>query len=163
MSAAGTYHVAQFNWGILIDDWDTETVADFQNNLDRVNALAERSPGYIWHMPSEEMEAGQLDADGALGGNPRMASTLSVWESVEQLDHFVHKTLHGAFLKRGAEWFEKPKGPRHVIWPVAVGHKPTLSEAVSRQKKLGDNGPSSEAYDFNWARENAQRSMSHAQ
>lgn len=161
MSAKRAYYVAQFNWGVLIDDWDTPTVAEFQDNLDRVNALAMRSPGYVWHMPSDEMEASQMDPDGSLGGNPRLASTLSVWQDCAALDHFVHKSLHNAFLKRSAEWFEKPTGPRHVIWPIEVGQKPTLTEAVSRLKKLGDNGPSSEAYDFNWARENAQRSASH--
>ena len=160
MMQQGTYHVAQFNWGILIDDWDTPTVAEFQDNLDRVNDLAMRTDGYVWHMPSEEMEAGQLDTEGPLGGDPRMASTLSVWQSVEQLDHFVHKTLHNQFLKRGSEWFKKTIGPRHVMWPIEVGRKPTLSEAVTRLKKLGDNGPSSEAFDFDWARENAQRSLS---
>ena len=67
MSAKRAYHVAQFNWGVLIDDWDTPTVAEFQDNLDRVNALAMRSPGYVWHMPSDEMEASQMDPDGSLG------------------------------------------------------------------------------------------------
>ncbi len=161
MSLTGAYHVAQFNWGVLVDDWDTPTIADFQNNLDRVNALAARSPGYVWHMQSDDMEASQMDPDGPFGGNPRVASTLSVWENCAALDHFVHKTLHNTFLKRGAEWFEKPQGPRHVIWPIEVGTKPTLTQAVERLKKLGDNGPSSEAFDFNWARENARGSKAY--
>ncbi len=61
MDIAGTHHVAQFNWGILIDDWDTPAVAEFQNNLARVSAVATRSKGFIWQMSQEKMETEQLD------------------------------------------------------------------------------------------------------
>ena len=72
--------LAEFNIGILKYDWEDPRVADFRDNLDAVFALAARSPGYVWHMGEDEMEAAQLDASGPLGGNPRTASTLSVWE-----------------------------------------------------------------------------------
>ena len=151
------HHVAQFNFGILVHDWDTPRIAEFQDNLDRVNAIAMRSPGYIWHMDAEAMEAAQNDADGPLGANPRLASTLSVWESGKSLESFVHKTVHGNFVKRGDKWFEKHKGPSYVIWPIEAGKTPTIKEAVERLEMLGVNGPTKLAYDFDWMRANANR------
>lgn len=151
----GATHIAQFNWGILLDDWGTATVADFENNLDRVNAVADRSEGFVWRMTNEAMEASHLDPDGALNGNPRIASTLSVWKSSEALINFVHKTIHGAFLKRRQEWFEQSEGPRYVIWDVPVGHVPTLAAAVKKLDLLATEGPSDLAYDFTWLRRRA--------
>ena len=78
--------LAEFNIGILKYDWDDPRVADFADNLDRVYDIARRSPGYAWHMESEDMEAAQL---GVLAGILRTASTLSVWRDVESFRHFV--------------------------------------------------------------------------
>ena len=92
-------HIAQMNWGILRADWDDPSVAEFVENLDRVNRIAMRSPGFVWMMPEEEMDAAQNDAEGVFGGNPRTASTLSVWETPQALDHFVQ---HGSCQFYGA-------------------------------------------------------------
>ena len=75
---SGATHIDQFNWGILLDDWGTATVADFENNLGRVNAVADRSEGFVWRMTDEAMEAGQLDPDGPLNGNPRIADPVGL-------------------------------------------------------------------------------------
>ncbi|WP_370282130.1 DUF3291 domain-containing protein [Pseudooceanicola sp.] len=40
-------HIAEFNIGILRHGWDDPRIADFVNGLDRVNALAHRSPGFV--------------------------------------------------------------------------------------------------------------------
>ena len=45
---APTHHLAEFNIGTLKHDWDDPRVADFANNIDRVNAIAQRSPGFVW-------------------------------------------------------------------------------------------------------------------
>lgn len=143
-------HLAEFNLGILKHDWDDPRIADFQNNLDRVYAIAERSPGYVWHMPGDEMEAAQLDPNGPLGGNPRIASTLSVWESPEALRGFSFDTVHRVFYDRRAEWYDpavQPK-PRFVMWWVAQGHRPDVKEAVARRDHLARHGPSPSA--FGW-------------
>lgn len=145
-------HVAQLNWAVLRADWEDPLVAGFVDNLDRVNSVAERSPGFVWRMSDEDMEAAQLSPEDVFGGNPRLASTMSVWESPEALDDFVHKTVHGAFLKRRAEWFEPIEGPTYVIWPVPAGHRPTLAEAKARLDRLAAEGPGPEAYDFPYLR-----------
>lgn len=79
-------HLAEFNIGILRYEWDDPRVADFADNLDRVYAIAERSPGYIWHMGGDDMSAAQLDPNGILGGAIRkphrrcpFGGTLPAW------------------------------------------------------------------------------------
>ena len=142
-------HLAEFNIGILKYDWDDPRVADFQNNLDRVYAIAARSPGYVWHMPPDEMEAAQLDPAGILGGNPRIASTLSVWESPEALRAFTFETVHKQFYDRRGEWYDPDGQPtRFVMWWVPEGHRPTIDEAAVRLDTFTRNGPTPEAFDW---------------
>ena len=152
MKPMPTYHVAQMNWGVLRADWEDPAVAGFVDNLGRVNEVAERSEGFVWRMGDADMETAQMNPDEIFGANPRLASTMSVWESAEALEHFVHKTIHGGFLKRRAEWFEHQDAPTYVIWPIPAGHRPTLAEAKARLDRLAAEGPGPEAYDFAYLR-----------
>lgn len=152
----GPKHLAEFNIGVLKYDWDDPRVADFQNNLDRVFAIAERSPGYVWHLQGDEMEAAQLDPDGPLGGNPRTASTLSVWEDAASLEHFVWNTLHKRFYDRRGEWYDpEGQGLRLVMWWVPEGHRPTIAEAAERLALLEATGDSDSAFGWDWLRRTA--------
>lgn len=146
-------NLAEFNIGTLKYDWDDPRVTDFQNNLDRVFQLAQRSPGYIWHMSEAEMEAAQLDPQGPLGGNPRTASTLSVWQDLPSLEGFVFKTVHKRFMDRGPEWYGPDQGLRLVMWHVPEGHLPDISEAVERHTLLDTYGDSAEAFGWDYARQ----------
>ncbi|MEL6451078.1 MAG: DUF3291 domain-containing protein [Pseudomonadota bacterium] len=142
-------HLAEFNIGTLKYDWEDPRVADFRDNLDRVYDIARRSPGYIWHMENEDMEAAQLEAGGPLGANPRTASTLSVWRDVDSFRQFVFHTVHKQFYDRKAEWYDAAaQGTRLVMWWVAPGHIPTVTEAVARLRHLDQHGPSDHA--FGW-------------
>lgn len=143
--------LAEFNIGTLRYDWDDPRIADFQNNLDRIYALARRAPGYIWHLDNDDMEAAQLDADGPLGGNPRTASTLSVWQDVASLHHFTFQTVHRQFYDRGGEWHVPRAAPNFVMWHVPEGHRPAISEATDRLAHLTAHGASAHAFDWAYA------------
>ena len=80
----------------------------------------------------------------------RLAISLSVWQSVADLRHFVHKTVHGAFLRRRAEWFAPWDDPNYVIWPVPVGSTITLADGIGRLDQLARQGASPAAYAFSW-------------
>lgn len=146
------FHLAEFNIGLLKYDWDDPRVADFQNNLDRVYALAAATPGYVWHMDGDDMESAQLDPKGILGGNPRTASTLSVWEDAESLFHFTWNTLHRQFVDRKGEWYDPGEqmwgGHRLVMWWVSPGHRPGIDEAAERLEHLMKHGETDHA--FGW-------------
>ncbi|MEO0622729.1 MAG: DUF3291 domain-containing protein [Pseudomonadota bacterium] len=141
-------HLAEFNIGVLRHDWEDPRVADFLNGLALVNGVAARSPGFVWRLGDEEMEAAQEDANGPLGGNPRTASTLSVWESAEALENFVWNTVHRRFYERKGEWFAPTGALRLVMWWVPEGHRPTVAEAMERFRYLDAHGDSDHA--FGW-------------
>ncbi len=143
------HHLAEFNIGTLLYDWDDPRVADFLNGLDLVNGIAQRSPGFVWMMDGAAMEAAQADPEGPLGGNPRTASTLSVWEDVARLEHFVWNTVHKQFYDRKEDWYGAVESLRLVMWWVPVGHRPTIDEAMARFRHLEQHGDSDHA--FGWA------------
>jgi hypothetical protein len=147
-----TRHIAHLNWGRLRHPWDDPRVSGFTDALATVNGLAARSEGFVWTMPGDALEAQMPEAGGPFDGNPRIAATLSVWQSAAALDGFANRTLHGRYLARRAEWFEDLPRPTYVIWPVAVGHRPTLREAVARLDHLKAHGATDHAFDFAHAR-----------
>ncbi|MCV6584936.1 MAG: DUF3291 domain-containing protein [Marinibacterium sp.] len=150
MTGAATYHLAEFNIGTLRYDWDDPRLRDFADNIARVNAIAHRSPGFVWQLGDEDMDAAQRDADGPLGGNPRTASTLSVWEDVQSLETFVWNTVHKQFYDRKDEWYDPlEQGIRLVMWWVPQTHRPTIAEAADRLAHLEAHGDSDHA--FGWA------------
>lgn len=141
-------HLAELNVGRLVAPPGDPRVADFMANLDRINGLGKRMPGFVWMMEGSG-EPGTGNTETAIGGNPRHVSNLSVWESVEALETFVWGTIHKQFYDRKAEWFEVLEGMHFVMWWVPVGHRPSLEEALSRLEHLKANGETEHA--FGWA------------
>ncbi|KAG1649490.1 hypothetical protein GQR58_028984 [Nymphon striatum] len=141
-------HLAELNVGRLLTATDDPRVADFMNNLDRINGLGKRMPGFVWMMEGSG-EPGTGNTEAAIDGDPQYVSNLTVWESVETLEKFVWGTIHKQFYERRAEWFEVLGGMHFVMWWVPVGHQPTLDEALERLEHLKEHGDSDHA--FGWA------------
>lgn len=138
--------LAQVNIGRLLGGPDDPHMADFYANLARVNALAERMPGFVWRLKNESGDSAiGLEWPGAAG----MAVNLTVWESVEALAKFVFQTVHRSIYTRKHEFFEIPKQTTVAMWWIDAGHIPTLLEARERLDHLIANGPSEFA--FGWA------------
>lgn len=95
------------------------------------------------------MDKEQNDPGVALGGNPRTASTLSVWENVAALENFVWKTVHRQFYLRKAEWYDAAGNGNFVMWWVPIGQRPTVTEAMARWTHRDRHGDSDQA--FGWA------------
>ena len=142
---ASTVHVAQLNIGRFRYETNDPRMADFMNNLERVNALAERSPGFVWRYTDA---TGNATDTRPYAGDPRMAVNMSVWESVEALETFVWQTVHTRFYNRKHEWFEKLDGAYFVLWHVSADHRPSVAEAIERLEHLKAHGPSEHA--FGW-------------
>jgi Domain of unknown function (DUF3291) len=138
------YQLAQLNIGRLTAPLTDPATADFVANLDPINALAERSPGFVWRFQTEEGNATAVrpyDDD-------RIAINFSVWEDVESLRNFVYRGDHATIMKRRREWFDKLDELYMVLWWVPTGHRPTVQEAVARLEHLKQHGPSPEAFTF---------------
>ena len=145
-------HLAELNFGVLRHDWDDPRVAPFVDALEAVAAIAHRSPGFVWQLDEEAMEAAQNDPGGPLGGNPRTASTLSVWTDAESLWAFVDRSVHGRYLRRAEEWSVPGDRGFLVMWWVDEGHLPTLKEGMERFRHLQTHGETEHAFSFGWLR-----------
>ena len=137
-------HLAQLNIGRIRYEVDDPRMADFMGNLDRVNAIAERSPGFVWRY---EDDSGNATSTRPFA-DPRMLVNMSVWENVEALEKFAWQTVHTRFYTRKHEWFEKLDGAYFVLWWVPAGHRPSVQEAIDRLEHLKARGPSEHA--FGW-------------
>jgi hypothetical protein len=137
-------HLAQLNIGRFRYPTDDPRMADFMNNLELVNRLAERSKGFVWRLQDASGNATNFRPFP----DPNMAVNLSVWEAIEALERFVYKTVHKRFYGRREEWFDKLDGRHSVMWWVPVGHRPGLIEAKERLEHLAAHGPSEFAFDW---------------
>lgn len=146
------HHLAELNLGILKHDWDDPRIKGFVDGLDLVNGVAARSKGFVWRLDDDAMEHEQLDPDGPMGGHPRLASTLSVWASLADLEHFVWHTVHKRFYDRRAEWYDLTDSLRFVMWWVPEGHRPGMAEAMARFRHMEAHGASDYAFGWDWAR-----------
>ena len=139
-------HLAQVNIGRVLGGPGDPRMADFYSNLARVNALAERMPGFVWRLKDDT-------GDSAMGlhwpADPTMAVNMSVWETAEDLGRFVFQTVHRNIYARKYEFFERPKEITVAMWRIKAGHIPTLEEAKVRLDHLNAHGPSEFA--FGWA------------
>ena len=140
---AGT-HLAQLNVGNIRFPTDDPRLGEFMGALDAVNALAERSPGFVWRLKSDSGNA----TDILVSADPTFLINMSVWETAEQLEHFVWNTVHKRFYRKKGNWFEPMQKPHFVMWWIAAGHIPTTEEALARLAHLTQHGPSDHA--FGW-------------
>ena len=138
------WHVAQLNIGRMVAPIAAPEVADFVANLEPINALADRSPGFVWRLQTEEGNATSVHAfDDEL-----LLLNMSVWESIEALRAFTYTTAHTAVLRRRAEWFERLAEAHLVLWWVPAGHLPSVNEAIERLERLRRDGPTPAAFTF---------------
>jgi hypothetical protein len=137
------HHLAQLNIAILKEPLDSPALADFVANLDRINALAETSAGYIWRLKTDDNNATSL--------RPLGESTIvnmSVWQDIESLNGYVYKSAHTEIMRRRKEWFERMGEAFMVLWWIPEGHIPTMDEALERLERLRQHGPGPEAFTF---------------
>ncbi|WP_227270317.1 DUF3291 domain-containing protein [Roseobacter weihaiensis] len=145
-------HLAELNVGRLAAPTDDPRVAEFMANLDRINGLGKRMPGFVWMMEGSGAP-GTGNTENAIDGDPLYVSNLTVWESVEALEQFVWGTIHKQFYARRQEWFEVLGEMHFVMWWVPEGHEPTLDEALARLEHLRQNGDSDHAFGWSYLKE----------
>jgi hypothetical protein len=138
------WHIAQLNVATAVAPLDSPELSDFMAALDRINRLAETSPGFVWRLQSDGGSATDIRASD----DPKFIVNMSVWRSVEALFEFVYRSVHTHVMGRRREWFAKPDQAYQVLWWVPAGHHPTLEEALARLEHLRQHGPSTHAFSF---------------
>jgi len=137
------YELAQLNIARLAAPIDSPRLADFVASLERINALAEASPGFVWRLQDE---AGDATAIRHFGDG--VIVNMSVWRDVASLQNYVYGSAHTEILRRRQDWFDKIRESCLALWWVPAGHRPSLDEAGSRLERLRENGPTAEAFNF---------------
>ncbi|WP_152362423.1 DUF3291 domain-containing protein [Microlunatus speluncae] len=136
------HHLAELNVATLKFPLDDPRMIDFTDNLKPINALAERSAGYVWRLVDEV----GLDATSLRPFGDNVIINLSVWADREALRDYVYRSGHLEFLRRRTDWFERPRDPMMVMWWIPAGHRPSLDEALARLRLLRENGPTPQAF-----------------
>ena len=137
------YHLAQINIGTLKAPMDAPETAGFADNLDRINAMAEDQPGFVWRLTGE----GNNATDIHMFDDPLRLMNMSVWTDPEALAAFVYRTSHRDLMRRRTEWFHRLE-LFMCLWWVPVGHIPTPEEGIARLEILRRRGPCAEAFTF---------------
>lgn len=137
------FHLAEVNVGRLRAPIDHPMIKDFADNLDRINALAESSPGFVWRLKGD----GNNATDLAIDGDPLFIPNLSVWEDIPSLGAYVYRSGHVEIMRRRKEWFEH-MDTYMALWWVPVGHEPTVEEALEKLTLLKAHGPTPAAFTF---------------
>ncbi|MER7281358.1 DUF3291 domain-containing protein [Dactylosporangium sp. NPDC000244] len=139
-----TDHLAQLNVGVPVGPRDDPRMAGFYADIDRINAVADEYPGFVWRL----VDDGGADATSLRPFGGDLMVNMSVWASLEDLRQYTFRSGHLDVLRRRREWFV-PLGEAHaVLWWVPSGHRPSLTEARDRLELLRRSGPTPEAFTF---------------
>jgi hypothetical protein len=138
------FHLAQLNIARALAPMDDLLLRDFVAALDDINALAERSPGFVWRLKSDSGNATDIRAYD----DPLMIVNLTVWADIEALFDFTYRSGHARMMARRRDWFEKMAQPHMVLWWIPAGHLPVMAEAKERLDLLRRRGPSPDAFTF---------------
>lgn len=143
------WHLAEFNFGTLRYPFGDPRIAGFEDAIDQVNAIGARSPGFIWRLPDDDMDAAQNDHNGPLRDRPNTASTLSVWENPSTLYEFVTRTLHARIMKGASDWFVPGDRGHLVCWCVPIGTQPSVADGMQQWQSLQEHGETEKIFGAN--------------
>jgi hypothetical protein len=123
-----SWHLAQINVARLAYPREDPQVRPFFDALDRINALADASPGFRWRLADEAGNATSIQPTA----DPLLIVNVSVWESPEALFAFVYHSDHRPVMAQRREWFVPFGGAYQALWWVEAGHQPSVDEGLAR-------------------------------
>lgn len=139
-----THHIAQINIAQSLDTMDSRTMKSFVDRLDEINALADKSLGFIWRLQTEDGDATSIQAFD----DPLLIINMSVWKDIESLKQFVYKSSHIELIKDRDSWFRKMAAAHYILWWIPIGKMPAIEDGKKRLQHLQDHGPSEMAFTF---------------
>ena len=143
-ASSARFHLAQFNLARGRAPIDDPLMAGFVSQLDRINTLAEQSPGFVWRLQDDSGDATSI----SIYDDPLLIVNLSVWEDVDSLFAYVYRSAHAESMTRRKQWFQPIDGPHMVLWWIPAGHLPPAEEGKQRLQQLRESGPGPEAFTF---------------
>jgi hypothetical protein len=138
------WHLAQINIGRLIAPAGDPQVQPFFDALDRVNALAEVHPGFVWRLQDETGNAMSI----SYSPDPLLAVNMSVWRDADALFDFVYRSAHTPVMARRRDYFQRFDGAYQALWWIPAGTVPTVNDGLARLWLLERFGPCPQAFTF---------------
>jgi hypothetical protein len=139
------FHLAEINIGRLAAPLDSPQLKDFVDNLDRINAMADAAPGFVWRLKGDGNNATDIKP---FPEDEMMAINMSVWTDLAALGAYVYRSDHIQVMRRRREFFEVPAEPFMCLWWVPAGHIPTMTEGIERLEHFRRHGPTPYAFSF---------------
>src|SRR5258706_12685901 len=122
------FYLAQVNIARAKAPMNSPLMADFVAALDRVNAMAEASPGFVWRLQSDSGNATDIVAFA----DPAIIINMSLWRSIDYLFDFAYRTSHSTIMAQRRNWFDKLDVPHMALWWVPAGTVPDVIDARER-------------------------------
>jgi Domain of unknown function (DUF3291) len=138
------FHLAQLNIAKMLAPIDSPIMANFVANLDNINALAEKSDGFVWRLKDDTNNAASIK----IYDDDFLIVNMSVWENAETLFQFVFQSDHIEVFKRRKEWFTIMPEMHMALWYTPVEKLPTIEVAVERLNYLRAHGETPFAFSF---------------
>ncbi len=137
------WQLAQLNIAHMLAPADSAQLADFFANLDRINALADTAPGFIWRLQDD---SGSSTSFRPFGDD--VLVNMSIWRDLQSLHDFVYRSAHIEIMARRKQWFEHLSEAYSVLWWVAEGSIPSMGQAQQKLALLKKLGPTENAFTF---------------
>ncbi|SFW64162.1 protein of unknown function [Sinomicrobium oceani] len=136
--------LAQVNISRIKGPIDSPVMSDFVANLDRINRLAEGSPGFIWRLKDDGNNATSIK----IYDDDFIIVNMSVWSDIESLFGYVYRSNHAEILKQKKEWFHKMQEMHMALWYVEDGLLPSVTDARERLDHIRKHGETPYAFTF---------------
>jgi hypothetical protein len=143
-AASSPFQLAQVNVMHAKAPLDSGAMRGFVAELEPLNALAERSEGFLWRLQTEDGDATAIRAFP----DDLTLINLSVWQSREHLWNYAYASQHLDILRRRREWVSRIADVALALWWVEAGHLPTVDEARHHLDLLRQHGPTPAAFTF---------------
>ena len=118
---AGT-HLAQLNVGHIRYATDDPAHGRVHGRAGRRQRAGRAQPGFVWRLKDD---ASNNATNILVSADPHFLVNMSVWETAEQLEHFVWNTVHKRIYQKKGNWFAPMATPHFVMWWIPAGHTPT--------------------------------------
>lgn len=138
------YHIAQVNIARMLAPLDDPIMADFVNNLDRINAAADTAPGFVWRLQTDDGDATAL----RVFEDNMLIVNLSVWETIDALFDYTYKSDHVEVFRRRKDWFEKMDSHYLALWWIPAATLPSTGDARARLAHMDQHGITPQAFTF---------------
>lgn len=137
-----SYHLAQINVANPLGDLDSPLMASFVARLNEINALADTAKGFVWRLQNYDGDATSI----RVFDDPKTLINMSVWESPEDLKHFVYRTAHVELIRDREAWFSRLTEQHQAAWWIPAGHLPSPEEGRDRLLHLRAHGATPTAF-----------------